>query len=388
MTTHLFTANGGDGRRIFLAKVQGAEGTIDSLTAGTHEKLYEAGSYLKPMRETLTPDVVSPSNQGSAVWTTNEHVEVDITSRIFPTTISSADSTDVPHPSELLVTSGWELVSDSTDKTHSYVLTANQGSLLSAKVVKINANNTATRSIHAGDIRGSVIISARYGQPWTINYKGLGRNNDPTNIRSYDANPYTTVPANLPSSDYPPLMMKGSTLYLYDQTGTALYAGGSLSTPGTAGDLLEFSFDSNRVPTARGGASATSGIHGAILEQGRPTLDLTLECNSVDLHYWHSLSKGLQFRIRSPQPQASVNTATLLTFGFITDIGDEEIDEGRYIAKVKIAVGWPADVSDNSPKIGANPLSPWTTASNQGVPLMPATTLPVGMALLQFATAT
>lgn len=387
MTTHLFTANGGDGRRIFLAKVQSIEGTIDSLTAGTHEKLYEAGSMLKPVRETLTPDVVSPSNQGSAVWTTNEHVEVEITSRIFPTTISSADSSDVPHPNELLVTAGWELVSDSTDKTHSYVLTSNQGSVLSAALVKINANNTGNRSIHAGDIRGSVIISARYGQPWTINYKGIGRNNDPTYIRSYDPNPYTTVPANLPSSDYPPLMMRGSTLYLYDQLDWLLYAGGTLDTPGTRGDLLEFSFDSNRVPVARGGASATSGIHGAILEQGRPTLDLTLECNSNDLHYWHSLSKGLQFRIKSPQPQASGNTATLLTFGFITEISDDEIDEGRYVAKVKIACGWPADVSNPLSKIGSNPLSPWTTAGAQGVPLMPATTLPVGMALLQFATA-
>jgi hypothetical protein len=387
MTSHVFSANGGDGRRIFLAKVQSAEGTIDTLTAGTHEKLYEAGSVLRPMRETLSPSVVSPSNQGAAVYTTNEHLEVEITSRIIPATISSADSTDLPHPHELLLTSGWELVSDSTDKTHSYVLTANQGSVLSAKQVIINANNTANRSTHGGDIRGSVIIRAEYGKEWMIEYKGLGRNNDPAAVRAYDANPWTTVGANLPAAARLPVLAKGSTLYLYDQAGAALYAGGSLGTPGTAGELLGFTFDSVRVPVRRGGMSATSGIHGAILEQGRPTLELRLEVNANDLHYWQTLSKALQFRIKSPQQGASGNTVTLLAYGFISEVQDDEIDEGRYVATVKINCAWPADVSDGSPAIGANPLQPWTTASNQGVPLMPTTTLPVGMALLQFATA-
>lgn len=381
----LFTANGGDGRRIVMAKVQGAEGTIDALTPGTDEKLYDAGTMLKPIRESLSPNIVSPSYPGSRAYTTNEHVEVTVKSRVFGTAIVSADSTDYWHPHELLIASGWELTSDSTDKTHTYVLTANQGGVLSMQQYMLNANNTATRNIHAGDIRGNCVISARYGKEWMCDFTGLGRNNDPSTIRTYDANPWSTVGANLPSGL--PFMLRGSSIYVYDQAGAALYAGGSLSSPGTAGGLLEFTLNPGRKVIARGTGSATSGIDGALAELENVTLDLKLEVNSNDLHVWQSQSKALQFRIRTPQPGASGNTATILCYGYITEVADDSLDEGRYIASVKIKLAWPADPSDNAPTAGQNPLSPWKTATNQGVPLMPTSTLPVGIAVIQFATA-
>lgn len=387
--THAYSANGGEGRRVLATQVQGTEGTAATLDAAADVKLYDAGSRLTPKRESLSPSVVSPEQPGTITYSTGEHVMVDLTSRIFPRTITSANSADRPDPHDLFVASGAELISDATDKAHTYVWGSNQGDVLTAWEYRLNANNTKNQLLEAFDVRGNLQISGTYGKELVASFSGLGKNVDESAIRTLDENPYAAAVNSFPAAARLPLLLKGATILVYDQVGTTLYGGGSLSTPGSAGDLRAFTWNANRGTAARGGASASSGIHGAMHNHGRQTLQLKLEVNDIRLHAWQAATKALQVRIRIPQPGASGNTCTILAYGTITNVVDNEIEDNLYIATVDLALAYPIDHADGNPAIGANPFQRFTTTTNQGVPLMPSSpaVIPYGVFLMQFATA-
>jgi len=386
VTTGLYGANGGNGRRVILAAVQTTEGTAETLDPATDYKAYLTCA-VKPAREVYERRIVSPEQHGYPSENIDERVDLEVVAEIVPQTIGPADDTDRPFPHEMLVSSGWNLTSEVASKTHTYVLTSDQEGLLTLGEYLINAQNTATRLTELYNARGDFELSTTDEGSLQYRWTGMGLNSTPTAPRTIDLNPWADALNNLPGATLRPLQRKGQTVRIYDQAGTTLYGGGSLASPGTAGALLSWSLKGQRNPVARKTVSATSGIQGVMLNPGGASLEMVLEVNDIDLATWCVANKMIQVRITIPQPSLSDNTATLVCWGQIVDLDDTQITDGRYVAAVTLQCVYPPDLPGNSPQAGQQPLQDWTTTTNQGVPVIPVAGLPKGLVALQFKTA-
>ena len=385
-TTHILPANGGAGRMIALAEVQSSEGTAATLTAADAQALLSFA--VTPAHTSVSRRYVSPEQPGTPPISTMAHATVTAQAEVIVRDVSAADGSDAPFCDWLLRCGGWDRTADSTDKTYTYVLTTAPSEVATVAQIQLNAGNTRYLTTQVQDVRGSTRISAQAGSPWLIDLEGLGVLSSPSSASDPRAATGSAWSGTITYPTQVPLVLEGSTIKIYDPAGATLYGGGSLGTPGTAGDLLSFALDTQRQIAPRVGASASSGIHGALPNVNGGTMEVVLEAtadNALDILALRHSGKPLYVEIRGTQRGTS-NTATLLCWFFPENIDDTQVADAIYTMTISGPLLYPPDVSDNSPPAGTSPTQAIGAASNYGLPLMPTATLPKGLAFLQIAT--
>lgn len=385
-STHVLPANGGAGRRIYLREIQDAEGTAATLTADDY--LPALAFAVTPAHTSVPRRTVSPEQPGNRPLSTLGHAAFSAQVEIVPRTITSANDADAPSCDAELRMGGWARTSDGTDKTHTYVLITAPSECATVAEVQLNADNSRYVTVQAQDVRASSIIEGRAGGEITVTLAGLGPLSTPSS--GTDPRPATgsAWSGTLTDPTGEPLVLEGATVKIWNPATSEMYAGGDLATPGTAGDLLSFRLDAVRAVAPRTGASAAQGIHGALPNANGATLALELEANAADVFSLHAAKANatpLFFSVRATQ-RGSSNTMTLVCWFAITDLDETAVSDSRYVASITATLLYPPDVSDNSPSAGSSPTQAIGAATNYGLPLMPSTTLPKGLAFLQIAT--
>lgn len=383
---HVLPANGGAGRRIYLREIQAAEGTAATLSDADYGAALSFG--VTPAHTSVPRRTVSPEQAGNRPLSTMNHAKVAAQVEIIPRTISSANDSDAPSCDAELRMGGWARTSDSTDKTHTYVLVTAPSEVGTVAEVQLNADNTRYVTVQAQDVRCSSVIEGRAGEEITVTLDGLGPLSSPSSGTAPRPATGSAWSGTLTDPTGQPMVLEGCTIKVWDPAAGEMYAGGSLASPGTAGDLLAFRLDATRAISARTGASAAQGIHGALGSPAGATLTLELEANAADvfsLHTKKASNTPLFFSVRGTQ-RGTTNTMTLVCWFAITDLDETAVSDSRYIASITASLLYPPDVSDNSPTAGSSPTQAIGAATNYGLPLMPSTTLPKGLAFLQFAT--
>jgi hypothetical protein len=382
---HIMPANGGAGRNVALAEIQGTEGTAATLTAADAQALLAFA--VTPAHTSVPRPHVAPEQPGSPPISTRAHATVTAQAEMIVRDVSAADGSDAPYFDWLLRCGGWGRVADAGSKSYTYVLQTAPSEVATVAQQQLNAGNTRYLTTQAQDVRGSVRISAQAGGLWLIDFAGLGVLSSPSSAsdpRSATGSAWSgtlTYPAGAP------MVLEGCTVRLYDPASATLYGGGSLASPGTAGDLLSFSLDSLRQVAPRVGASASSAIHGALPNVGGGTLEVVMEAtadNALDILALRASGSPLYFFVRGTQRGTS-NTVTLLCWFSPQDIDDTQIADALYTMTIRGPLLWTPDVSDNSPTAGSSPTQALASATNYGLPLAPSG-LPRGLAVLQVAT--
>lgn len=383
---HIMPANGGAGRTVYLREVQGAEGTAATLTAADYAPALAVA--LTPASTMVTRRTVSPEQPGNRPIDTMIHATYSAQMEVVPRTISAADGSDCPVCDPELRAGGWARTADSTDKTYTYVLQTAPSEVLSVQIVQINAGNTRYIQTAAQDVRGSTTIEARAGETIKVAIEGLGPLTSPSSVTNPSPATGSAWSGTLTDPTGDPLVFEGARTYIYDPADATLYGGGSLSSPDTAGDVLYFKIDPTRAVTARTGASAAGGIHGALPNATGATITIEVELTAGDVFTLQAkkvAATPLYFYARVTQRGTS-NTMTVLCWFCITALSETEVVDSRFVASITGTLLYPPDVSDNSPAAGTSPTQAIGAASNYGLPLMPSTTLPKGLAFIQFAT--
>lgn len=383
---HVLPANGGAGRRVYLREIQAAEGTAATLSDADYGGALSFG--VTPAHTSAPRRTVSPEQPGNRPLSTLNHATFAAQVEMIPRTISSADDTDAPSCDAELRCGGWARTSDITDKTHTYALATAPSEVMTVAEVQINAGNTRYVTVQAQDVRASSVIEGRAGEEITVTLDGLGALSSPSSGSAPRPATGSAWSGTLVDPTGQPLILEGATVKVWDPAAGEMYAGGSLASPGTAGDLLSFRLDGARAIAARTGASAAQGIHGALPSSQGATLALELEANAADvfsLQAKKATNAPLFFSCRVPQ-RGSSNTWTLVCWFAITDLDETQISDSRYIAAITATLLYPPDVSDNSPTAGSSPTQAIGATTNYGLPLMPSTTLPKALAYMQFAT--
>jgi hypothetical protein len=383
---HIMPANGGAGRTVYLREVQGAEGTAATLTAADYAPALAVA--LTPASTMVTRRTVSPEQPGNRPIDTMIHATYSAQMEVVPRTISAADGSDCPVCDPELRAGGWARTADGTDKTYTYVLQTAPSEVLTAQIVQINAGNTRYIQTAAQDVRGSATIEARAGETIKVAIEGLGPLTSPSSVTNPSPATGSAWSGTLTDPTGEPLVFEGARTYIYDPADATLYGGGSLSSPDTAGDVLYFKIDPTRAVTARTGASAAGGIHGALPNATGATITIEVELTAGDVFTLQAkkvAATPLYFFARVTQRGTS-NTMTVLCWFCITALDETTVADSRFVASITGTLLYPPDVSDNSPPAGTSPTQAIGAASNYGLPLMPSTTLPKGLAFIQFAT--
>lgn len=385
-TAHILPANGGAGRTIALAEVQGAEGTAATLTAADAQALLSFT--VTPAHTSVPRRHVSPEQPGTPPISTMAHATVAAQSEMIIRDVSAADGSDAPFFDWLLRCGGWDRTADSTDKTYTYVLITAPSEVATLAQIQLNAGNTRYLTTQVQDVRGSTRISAEAGKLWLIDLEGLGVLSSPSSASDPRSATGSAWSGTITYPTQAPIVLEGCTIRLYDPATATLYGGGTLGSPGTAGDLLSFTLDTQRQVAPRVGASASSGIHGALPNVNGGTLSVVMEAtanNALNPFALRNSASPLYFLARATQRGTS-NTVTLLCWFFPETIEDTEVSDAIYTMTISGPLLYPPDVSDNSPPAGTSPTQAIGAASNYGLPLMPTATLPKGLAFLQIAT--
>lgn len=382
----LYSSNQGNGRRIIRCAAQATPGTAEDLSGGGAKTLYATEFSIDPQREVIERRYISPEQHGIPSIVTGESVAVSFTSDIVLQTITSANSSDLPiNLHEALVGSGWELTSDNTDDTHTYVLTSGQGTELTFRQYMLNVDNTKHRIKQAYNVRGDLTISGDAGGLVQLQYDGVGANSYNL-VETLEESAYAGT-VTFPSATQQPLILKNATVQIYNIDEDLLYDGGTLGSPGSDGFLKSFTLNCNRNPALRKNASASDGVSGSYLDPDRPTLDLVVEMNDLVIDQFQKNRDAFEIRLTIPQPGNNNNTMTLVCFAHLDgELSPVEVGDGIYNVTLPFLLSYPADVADNSPEAGQNPWQAWTTASNRGVPLLPTSTLPKGICVIQCRT--
>ena len=384
-TAHILPANGGAGRTIALAEVQGTEGTAATLTAADAQALLSFS--VTPAHTSVPRRHVAPEQPGSPPVSTMAHATVAAQSEMIVRDVSAADGSDAPYFDWLLRCGGWGRVADSGTKSYTYVLQTAPSEVATLAQIQLNAGNTRYLTTQVQDVRGSTIISAEAGKPWLIDLAGLGVLSSPSSASDPRAATGSAWSGTITYPTGAPLILEGCTVRLYDPASATLYGGGTLGTPGTAGDLLSFSLDAQRQVAPRVGASASSGIHGALPNVNGGTLEVVMEAtadNALDILALRHSGKPLYFFVQGTQRGTS-NTVTLLCWFAIDAVSDTEVADALYTMTISGPLLWTPDVADNSPPAGTSPTQTLAAATNYGLPLAPSG-LPRGLAVLQIAT--
>lgn len=384
-TTHIMPANGGSGRRVALAEVQGAEGTAATLTAADAQALLSFS--ITPAHTSVPRPHVSPEQPGTPPVSTRAHATVTAQSEVILRDVSAADGTDAPYCDWMLRCGGWARVADAGTKSYTYVLVTAPSEVATLAEQQLNATNSRYLTTQVQDVRGSTRISARAGEEWLIDLDGLGVLSSPSSASDPRAATGSAWSGTLTYPTGAPLILEGATVKVYDPASATLYGGGDLATPGTAGDLLSFTLDTLRQIAPRVGASASSAIHGALPNVGGARLEVVLEAtadNALDILALRHSAKPLFVFIRGTQRGTS-NTCTLLAWMAIEDVDDTQVADAIYTMTIAGPLLYPPDVSNNNPPAGTSPTQALGTATSYGLPLLPSG-LPRGLAVLQIAT--
>jgi len=382
---HILPANGGAGRNLALCEVQGTEGAAATLTDADAQALLAFA--VTPAHESVPRRLVSPEQPGTPPISTMAHATVTAQSEIILRDVSAANGSDAPFCDWLLRCGGWSRTADAGTKSYTYVLVTAPSEVATVAQIQINAGNTRYLTTQAQDVRGSTTISAEAGRPWLLDLSGLGVLSSPSSASDPRSATGSAWSGTIAYPEGAPLVLEGTTIRLYDPASSTLYGGGSLASPGTAGDLLSFNLDTQRQVTARKGASASSGIHGALGNINGGTLEVVMEAtadNALDIYALRASGKPLYFFARATQRGTS-NTATLLCWFFPEEIDDTQVADALYTMTISGPLLYTPDVSDNSPTAGASPTQALAAATSYGLPLAPAG-LPRGLAVLQIAT--
>jgi hypothetical protein len=370
-------------RRVIKAKIEATEGT-DSSPDASNARTYEEHSFTD-LTDTYERKAVSPQQAGYLPLATVLRGVETFTALVTMQTITSANAADAPHVGLDLQTTGWTLVSENSSDTHTYVLGSGQGSTQTIYAIRNNdALTNSQRTIGLGG-RGGGALMAEAGQPWKVEGERLYQISGVA--RSPQGSAYTTA---ISLDDEQPIALESAVVRIYDIAGAALYTAGDLAAPGGDGDLHSFRLDFNRGQTHKRRARGAYGVLGGQLNPAQPTLNLVLDVNNytrVNLHTARLNNTPLEILIQCAQRGASANTATLLCYGAITEINDEELSDGVYTANITLALLYPPDVSDNSPAPGISPTQVATAGTNRGLPVIPSG-LVTGLAYLQFKTTT
>jgi len=383
----LYSSNQGKGRRIIRCAAQASPGVAEDLSGGGAKTAYVTDFSIDPQREVIERRLISPEQHGIPSIITNESMSVSMTGDIILQTITSANASDLPIGGfhEALVGSGWEITSDSTDKTHTYVLTSGPGTELTFRQYMLNIDNSKHRIKQAYNVRGDLSISGNAGEVVTYQFDGVGANSFNA-VESLVESAYSGT-ITFPSATQQPLVLKNCTVQIYNIDEDLLYDGGELGTPGVDGNFLGFTFNANRNPALRKNANASDGISGSYLDGDRPSLDLVVEMNDLIIDQFQKNRDAFEIRITIPQPGANNNTMTLVCYAHLDgELSPAEVGDGIFNVTLPFLLSYPADPSDNSPEAGTNPWAAWGTASNRGVPLLPTSTLPNGIAVIQIRT--
>jgi hypothetical protein len=368
-------------RRVLLGKVEVAEGT-DPTPDATNARTYEA------LTLTLDADqyaraAVSPQQPGYLPLATAYRATEAATALVTMRAISSANDGDAPHCDLDLRTTGWTRVSENSTDTHTYVLGSGQGETMTLYHIRNNdVASNSQRTICVGG-RGGGRLMAAAGEPWKLEVERLYQISGTP--RAPQGSAYTTA-INFDAEQ--PVCLESAQVRIYDIAAAALYAGGSLSAQGSDGQLKSFSLDFARGQTHRRRAQPSYGVAGGQLAPAQPTLELVLDVNDytrVNLQTARLTNAPLEILIQCAQRGTAANTATLLCYGAVVELNDEEIADGLYEATVTLALLYPPDVSDNSPAAGISPTQVATTDTNRGLPVIPIG-LVTGLAYLQFKT--
>lgn len=382
------SSNQGKGRRIIRIGAQATPGAAEDLTGLNAKAAYVTDFSINPQREVIERRLISPEQHGIPSIVTSESVAVSMTGDIVLQNITSANASDLPIGGfhEALVGSGWELTSDNTDDTHTYVLSSGQGTELTFRQYMLNVDNSKYRIKQAYNVRGDLSISANAGEVVTYTFDGLGQNSInavETLVEEAYAGSIT-----FPSATQQPLVLKNCTVQIYNIDEDLVYDGGTLGTPETDGNFLGFTFNANRNPALRKNANATDAISGAYLDPDRPSLDVVVEMNDLIIDQFQKNRDAFEIRITIPQPGNNNNTMTLVCYAHLDgELAEAEVGDGIYNVTLPFLLSYPPNVAGNSPEAGTNPWQAWGTASNRGVPLLPASTLPIGLAVIQIRTA-
>jgi hypothetical protein len=381
----LYASNQGKGQRIIRWGVQATPDTAEDLSGASANTAYVTDCELTPKREIIERRLISPKTHGIPSIVSGEYMEVSATGDIVPRTITSANASDLPiNAHEMLSGSGWSLTSDSTDKTHTYVLDG-QGKQLTVRQIMLNIDNSVHRIKEAHNVRGDLTISGEAGSVITMSYDGLGANTYNL-VETVTGSAYTGNVV-FPSASQQPLILKNATVQLYNIDEDILYDGGTLGSPGSDGFLKSFTLSCNTNPTLRKNAIASDGVSGSYLDPDRPSLELKVEMNDLVVDRFQKNRDAWEIFIKIPQPGANSNSMSIICYAHLDgELGLAEVGDGIYVVTLPFLLSYPADVADNSPEAGTNPFQAWTTASNRGVPVLPASTLPTGLCAIQFRT--
>jgi hypothetical protein len=370
-------------RRVILSKIEVTEGT-DPTPAAANARTYEEHSFTD-LADASDRKAVSPEQAGYLPFATVLRGVETFTALVTMQTISAADATDAPHVGLDLQTTGWTLVSENSSDTHTYVLGSGQGSTQTIYSIRNNdAKTNSQRTIGLGG-RGGGSLMAEAGQPWKVEGERFYQISGAP--RAPQGSAYTTA---ISLDDEQPIVLESATVRIYDIAAAELYTSGDLASPGGDGDLHSFRLDFNRGQTHKRRARGAYGVLGGQLSPAQPTLNLVLDVNDytrVNLHTARTNNAALEILIQCAQRGNSANTATLLCYGAITELTDEELADGVYTANLTLALLYPPDVSDNSPAPGISPTQVATTGTNRGLPVIPSG-LVTGLAYLQFKTTT
>jgi len=340
--------------RLILAKIETTAGSDASPTPADNTAEYtEFAWQLAPtLRER---NVITPYGPGARHQIGLTTATFSAQQDLLAGAITAADGTDDPNFVTMARYNGWSVQRNLTDKTVTLFCEPRLGETASIYERMSNSAGTDYNQAKLLGAIGNWSLELTAGNELLFNSEGQA---------VADTTYYTSVNSALSGgslSDDGILRAEDATFRLYNPTGTVMFGGGSLASPGENLDLISLTLDGNRDIAPMPGVTGSFGVKQYRVNQtGRITGTMRIWAGNLDewnMYTYLLDANALYFGLDLTPPGAATTTVRLAFWLQPTGAVKTELD-GFAVYDVPFAVLFPAD-GDGDPAAGVNPEQAW-----------------------------